>query len=378
MSLFQRSIEIIRQFQSPEGAYVACPNFPIYHYSWMRDSSYIAYAMDLAGAHDSALNYHRWVVDVIGRYKFKIPLIRQAVKNAKPLNDDDFLFTRYTLNGGEDNDAVWGNFQFDGYGTWLWAACAHYKMTGDKAWLKSVERSLSLIVEYLQLVWRIPNYDCWEENPNLLHSYSIASTYGGLSAVLKLIEEKEINLDPAPIQKSMGEMNAFIIKYGVFNERLAKHIKPDLADNPIKNSGVDASLLGATLPGKLFPLDNPIVINTIISIQKELVSNEGGVYRYEKDTYYGGGQWILLTAWLGWVECKIGQHNLAGKRLEWIEKQADENDWLPEQVPHNLLAPKFYKKWLNNWGEIAKPLLWSHAMYMILYKTLNYSRSFEV
>jgi len=218
----------------------------------MRDSSYVAYALDLAGEHDSARNFHHWVVNVIGRYKFKIPLIKQALKSAKPLKDEDFLFTRYTLGGSEDISVQWGNFQIDGYGTWLWAACGHFHMTGDKTWLRSVERSLSLIVEYLRLVWRLPNYDCWEENPDLLHSYSIASTYSGLGAVLKLIEEKEINLDPAPIQKSMGEMNAFIIKYGVFNEELTKHINPDLANNPDKISSVDASLLGAALQGNFF------------------------------------------------------------------------------------------------------------------------------
>jgi GH15 family glucan-1,4-alpha-glucosidase len=338
----------------------------------------VAYAMDLAGSHDSARSYHRWVVNVIDRYKFKIPLIKQALKNTKPLKDEDFLFTRYTFDGREDINANWGNFQIDGYGTWLWAACGHFHMTGDKTWLKSVERSLGLIVEYLQLVWCLPNYDCWEENPDLLHSYSIASAYGGLRAVLKLIGEKEINLDPAPIQKSMGGMKDFIRKYGVFNEELTKHINLDLANNPDKISSVDASLLGAAIPGMLFPLDNPVMINTISSIQQKLVSPDGGVYRYKRDSYYGGGQWVLLTAWLGWVECKIGQHDLAGKRLEWIEKQTDENDWLPEQVPHNLLAPKSYNKWLDNWGEIAKPLLWSHAMYMILYLTLNPPRNFEV
>jgi len=329
----------------------------------------------MAGEHDSARSYHQWVIDVINRYKFKIPLIKRALKSVKPLDDKEFLFTRYTLDGSEDTGAVWGNFQFDGYGTWLWAACAHYKMTGDKAWLKSVERSLSLIVEYLQLVWRLPNYDCWEENPDLLHSYSIASTYGGLGAVLKLIEEKEIDLDPAPIQKSMGEMKAFVLKYGVFDERLTKHIEPDPADNPCKDSSVDASLLGAALPGKLFPLDNPLLINTISSIRKELVSPGGGIYRYMKDTYYGGGQWILLTAWLGWVECENGQRRLAEKRLEWVEKQADENGWLPEQTPQHLLSPTHYPQWLAKWGDIAKPLLWSHAMYMILYQSLHAQES---
>jgi len=120
------------------------------------------------------------------------------------------------------------------------------------------------------------------------------------------------------------------------------------------------------------------MINTISSIQQKLVSPEGGVYRYKMDSYYGGGQWVLLTAWLGWVEYKIGQHDRAEKRLAWIENQADENDWLPEQVPNHLLAPQYFNEWVDKWGEIAKPLLWSHAMYMILYKTLNSNRNVEV
>jgi len=71
------------------------------------------------------------------------------------------------------------------------------------------------------------------------------------------------------------------------------------------------------------------------------------------------------------VEYEIGQRDLAEKRLEWIERQADENGWLPEQVSQHLLSPAHYPQWLAKWGDVAKPLLWSHAMYIILYKTLN-------
>lgn len=373
MDLFQKSIEVIRQFQSPEGAYVASPNFSIYHYSWMRDSSYVAYAMDLAGEHDSARRYYLWAANVIEKYKNKISFIKQALNCAQPLKDEDFLFTRYTLAGKEDLNAQWGNFQYDGYGTWLWAVCEHHLMTGDRRWLKLVEESLKLVVEYLQAVWCLPNYDCWEENPDLLHSYSIASAYCGLRAVLTLIQANELNLDPIPVKKSMGEMHDLITRYGVINEKLTKHIQSDLAEEHVNELSIDASLLGAVLPAELFPIGHPILMNTINSIQKELISSDGGVYRYKDDTYYGGGQWILLTAWLGWVERKIGQYDLAEKRLVWIEKQADENGWLPEQVPKDLLAPQFYAKWQKNWGEIAKPLLWSHAMYMILFTALNLS-----
>jgi NHL repeat/Glycosyl hydrolases family 15 len=47
--LYQRSILIILQNQSPSGAYIASPNFPTYAYCWLRDGSFIAHAMDRTG-----------------------------------------------------------------------------------------------------------------------------------------------------------------------------------------------------------------------------------------------------------------------------------------------------------------------------------------
>ena len=46
MDLYHRSIDIIKENQAASGAYVASPSFPTYHYCWLRDGSYIAYAMD--------------------------------------------------------------------------------------------------------------------------------------------------------------------------------------------------------------------------------------------------------------------------------------------------------------------------------------------
>ena len=41
---------------------------------------------------------------------------------------------------------------------------------------------------------------------------------------------------------------------------------------------------------------------------------------------------------------------------------------LAEQVPENLLEEKMYAPWIDKWGEIASPLLWSHAAYMDMLK----------
>ena len=60
----------------------------------------------------------------------------------------------------------------------------------------------------------------------------------------------------------------------------------------------------------------------------------------------------------------------AEKILQIVLDCADENYFLPEQITVNLNYPEKYCYWKNKWGEIANPLLWSHAMYLILYHTL--------
>ena len=97
----------------------------------------------------------------------------------------------------------------------------------------------------------------------------------------------------------------------------------------------------------------------------------GGVYRYLYDTYYGGGEWVLLGAWLGWHYAQNGQIEQAKELKHWVEAQADENGDLPEQVSDHLLAPDRFPEWHERWGLIAKPLAWSHAMYLILCEELR-------
>jgi GH15 family glucan-1,4-alpha-glucosidase len=54
-----------------------------------------------------------------------------------------------------------------------------------------------------------------------------------------------------------------------------------------------------------------------------------------------------------------------------MQAQADEHGQLPEQVPATLIDPNYYQPWVRDWGPPASPLLWSHAMYVILAKKLG-------
>jgi GH15 family glucan-1,4-alpha-glucosidase len=135
--------------------------------------------------------------------------------------------------------------------------------------------------------------------------------------------------------------------------------------------------LGLAVPYAVVPPEDPRMLATVSQIESTL-SKGGGLHRYAADTYYGGGEWLLLTAWLGWYYCELSQRGpslapaalkKASLCLKWVENQAgigSQEGWLPEQVPHNLNEAAFYPIWQARWGQIATPLLWSHAMYLIL------------
>jgi len=113
---------------------------------------------------------------------------------------------------------------------------------------------------------------------------------------------------------------------------------------------------------------------TVERIETSLVQG-GGVHRYPTDTYYGGGEWVLLAGWLGWYYVRAGDPERARHLLDWMTTQAGEDGSLPEQIAASLNDPNYLRPWEQRWGPSARPLLWSHAMYLILHHELFGSRN---
>lgn len=351
--LYQRSIEIILENQSPSGAYIASPNFPTYHYCWFRDGSFIAHAMDLTGQHESAQRFHRWVAD---RVNERGDLVRTGLEKAisgQKLTDAEILHTRYRLDGTDGEPGDWPNFQLDGFGTWLWALNEHQKHNPKVYLSQPVLDAAELVADYLCGLWSLPCYDCWEEFPDHIHPHTLAAIYGGLQAHSTLTGR-----DHAGVTGLIrSQLLAGAKEFGHFVK---------FPGSP----GVDASLLGLCVPYCVVKSDDPIMLRTVKQIELTIL-HEGGLHRYAKDSYFGGGEWILLTAWLAWYWQEAGETEKAWQLRHWIEAQADEHGWLPEQVPVALNDESMYAPWVQRWGPIANPLLWSHAEYLILRKVMR-------
>lgn len=336
--LVDASISLIAGHQAPGGAYPASPTYPTYKFCWFRDASFTARAMDVFERFDSSGAFHDWASATILAHS---PAARRAIE-AGPTSG--VLHTRYLLDGTA-GDTEWANFQLDGFGTWLWALQGH--VADSDAGVSPVWKDAAdLVADYLEALWDRPCFDLWEENPGGIHPYTLGAIHAGLKA--------HQVLTGASHAATIDAVSDLIQDRGIVDGRLVKTLGSD---------DIDASLVALGVPYGVFDPERPIMQRTVEAIEERLT--DGGVHRYRRDTFYGGGQWILLTAWLAWHHRHVGNRLRADRLLEWVERQADAELRLPEQVSDQVNDPSSVQPWVDRWGPVAKPLLWSHAMYLL-------------
>ncbi|ULH18179.1 glycoside hydrolase family 15 protein (plasmid) [Deinococcus sp. KNUC1210] len=345
----QRGVARLLAHQAASGAFPACPTFSQYPYAWLRDSTFIAYALDRSGEQQSAARYYRWVSGVVADLEGQVDRLITARRQGERISETQFLPTRFSLTGEKLQDD-WPNFQLDGYGQWLWGLGQHLTLSGTQGLPDPYRRGAEVTLRYLQQFWQEPCFDCWEEFPYRWHTSTLASIFAGVQAMAPYF----------PAYEPLGEqIRTFINTQTITEGRLSKFI-----GYPV----VDASLLWTAVPFGVFGVDDPVFQATLAQIERELLRD--GVHRYSHDTYYGGGSWVLLTAWLGWVYARLGRREEALDLSDWVRAQENE-DGLPEQTQHVLLSPPYLASWTERWGPPAAPLLWSQAMQIVLEQELH-------
>jgi len=215
---------------------------------------------------------------------------------------------RYQLDGEPDR-SEWPKLQIDGLGLFLGAL----RRRGETArW----DEAASLVARWLEHHWDEPCFDWWEEREGV-HAATLWCVGNGLGS-------DEIK------REALGH-----------------------ADDR-----VDGSLLFIGTEDLVARVEASLLV-------------DGGVHRNLDDEYYGGGQWLLLTAMLGLAYVDHGRIDDAHACLAWIEAHATPSGELPEQSQDHLLRPESYDPWVQKCGDPPSPLLWSHAMYLRLHHALR-------
>lgn len=356
-ALLTHSRTLIRTLQTPEGAYPASPTFSAYRgYSWFRDGAFIADGMSASGEVESAERFFEWCASVVLRYS---STIRDAVSRAAsgdPLPDQEMLPARFTFDGGRGADEWW-DFQLDGFGTWLWALEAHVARHHTET--EPYADAVALTVDYLISSWTRPCFDWWEEHDEQVHVSTLGCIAAGLSAAVRLGVLEDVRARNAA--DTSERIVEYILEHGVHEGHLVKWVG---------SSAVDGSLTSLIAPLGVIPPDHPAATATLAAVERELAVDHG-VHRFAADVFYGGGQWPLLSCFAGLAHAALGDHRTAAAYLTWAAAQATPELDLPEQVPHHLLASSHRQEWIDRWGPVATPLLWSHAMVLRLNKEIH-------
>jgi GH15 family glucan-1,4-alpha-glucosidase len=348
-ALAARSLAIIREGQSASGAFLAGPTFSQYGFAWLRDGSFIAEGLDLAGELAMSGRFHDWVARVVLAGADGVERSIAAGPAGRVPDRADALHCRY-LPDGTPADDDWPVFQLDGPGIWAWSLAHHVRRGGTIT--GSHREALALAARYLAALRDTPCQDAWEESGDRVHTSTQAAMLAGLRAIGELVPSTAALPEVAEGRRAL-------------EERLLGGSGP-WTKWP-GTDAVDGNLLWIVAPYGLVDARHPRAAATLARIEAELVSPDGGVHRYRDDTYYGGGEWLLLTAALGRVYLRRGapgDRERAERCLTWIEAQAGPDGSLPEQVAARALHPERVEEWVERWGPSARPLLWSHATYL--------------
>ena len=343
----QESVDAILRNQSASGAIVASPDFTQYHFCWLRDGSFSAFALDRAGEHEASARYHAWVNDAIGGISGIIDDVIDKMLRGEQVDPSIMPPARFALDGTSGIDD-WPNFQIDGYGTWLWSLGQHLIESNQATLPKELRSSVARAARYLATFALTPCYDVWEENGSAVHTSTLACVYGGLTTAARVLDDLGL-LESASVVKN----------------RLREAVSNGVYVKSSENSDVDASELWLLTPFQAVDISDQTFVETVATIEDRLTL-DGGIRRYPTDVYFGSGAWPVLTASLGWHAVATGDLEKAKHCLAWVSAQFGADGLLGEQYGGEVRDSLHYDEWVERWGHPAKDLTWSHAMYVVL------------
>ncbi|MDR1386570.1 MAG: glycoside hydrolase family 15 [Propionibacteriaceae bacterium] len=358
IDLVERSRQLIQDLQDPSGAYPASSDFSAYQgYCWFRDGSFIADGMSAVGAAASASAFFDWCARVLEANRPQICQVVAAARAGRPLPDRAMLPARFHFDGSPGRDDWW-DFQLDGYGTWLWAVVEHAER--HRLDLARWREAIELTTDYLVSSWDRPCYDWWEEHDDEIHISTLGCVLAGLKAV---VARSAVTGERAEQARSAAQaVEDTIWRQGVADGHLVKWIG---------SQELDGSLSALLAPLAVVDPNSELGLGTVAALEDQLLA-DGGVYRFRADTFFGGGRWPLLTCFLGLARQAQGDRRGALDCLDWAGGTATPSGDLPEQVDGGLLLDRSWKQpWIDRWGAVATPLLWSHAMYLRLAAALD-------
>ena len=233
--------------------------------------------------------------------------------------------------------------------------------------VENIRKAFPESVKYISRVYDTPCSNAWELDWSEMHSYTVASISGGMKSAARVAEKLGIAADQEFIANKAANIDKFLgstfIREGILCKSAKINGKLAYTDRrlPVDASEIFIfSLFKPALPAE-------VEKNTIAKIESDLFSGNTLPIRFEGDTYFTGGRWLLCGLEFARYCADKGNIGKSGKIIKYIESRYSAYGMrLPEQEIINVASPKgdpdhYLEK---NGNSPISDLAWSEAEYL--------------
>lgn len=369
LEFYKRSLLILKTQIDHGGAIIAANDSDVseratdnYSYQWMRDGSFVANALDLAGYPEITRSYFHFC--------------------AKVMHEKGYFLQKYNPDGtlGSSWHPRWDNYrkvemvpiQEDETALVLWALWKNFEKYHDIELIRQLYHRLvvpcaDFMAEFRDTATKLPkpSWNLWEDRRGV-HTFTCSTVVAGLRAganIARLFADDE---------KADGYENAaneIVVAmadhlYNPSLGRFVRSLQSNGDDSLTPDPTVDASLFGVFY-FDCFDVNDEMVAGTMKAIDEVLANKTefGGIARFENDGYMRvsndvtGNSWFICTLWMAdyHIAKAMNTDDLAPalEILKWTVDRALPSGVLAEQV--NPLTGEELS---------VSPLTWSHSTFV--------------
>ncbi len=305
-----------------------------YRYAWVRDGSYAAEALLMAGDH-------------VGSRRFLDFMLNCIDLQGKPF-DAPFFHVDGTLIRGEhslewlsgyknsvpcrEGNAATRQLQLDIEGDFLWTVWRYYDLTHDTEFLNFYWHRIRLLVHWVERNHHNKDASLWEfREQDDYYTHSQLMCWVALAYGSKMAEALGEQVQAEHWKKTADKIRQRIDS-DAYNNELGSYTQA------FHGQAVDAALLVMPLYGYCAP-DDPRFLGTLKQIENQLVS-EHWVYRYASDMLGSATHpFVLATFWLARVYVRLGRMADSRRLVKGILQYRTELGLLGEHADQSTGEP---------------------------------------
>ena len=322
----------------PSGAILAAPTTSLpewpggdrnwdYRFTWLRDSAFVLYALDLLGFDAEGSQYMRFLKRVARRQDGSHLQIMYGVDGRRELPERTLEHLAGHTGGRpvRVGNAAAGQFQMDVYGE-LFATARVWQRR--HAMTEGLWHTLRELADWTAGHWRQPDLSIWEPRHEPRHYvYSKVLAWVALDRAATMARELGLEGDVATWEREAAAVRAEVLERGWDPARrtfVQAYGEPQL----------DAALL--VIPKfRFLPRGDPRVRDTLAAVRRELATTcEELVYRYRAPDGVGGdeGAFVVCSFWVVQNLAMVGAIDEAERLFKLLLRRASAVGLFAEEI----------------------------------------------